>query len=61
MIICSTSNPTINESVALEIEERHLHDDGKVNVVAAHAPDVGHPATMQPLLQPETVDRHAGG
>ncbi len=46
--------------LALEVEKRHLHDDRNVDTGAADAPDRCHSAAVNPLIEMESVDRHAG-
>ena len=45
--------------VAFEVEQGHLHDYGKIDVVPAHTPDIRHATAMKALLQMEAVNRHA--
>src|SRR4029453_10938312 len=46
-------------NVAFEVEQGHLHDYGKIDVVPAHTPDIRHAAAMKALLQMEAINRLA--
>src|SRR5688572_10154436 len=52
--------PDDGARIVAPADERHLHDEGTVETAVRHAPERGHPASVQLFVKLEAVDDRSG-